>query len=114
MIGFLRNLFGRTPPPLRDMREWNEDWQGGDLARCICSDWPNCKPHPIEGRVYRVRSIGEGTPKNISQNVILVGLGLEGLPCKWHCTGFRKVRPSIEAADEEFTAELRDRLGVPA
>src|SRR5690606_22668600 len=42
-----------------------------------------------------------------------IGLSLEGLPHYWLANAFRKVRPMIEPASEEFNAFLRDALKGP-
>jgi hypothetical protein len=108
---FFRRLFG--PPPPEDRREWNEDWRVGDLAECINGSWLNDPPHsPQPPSIYRVREIDEGVTADGS--AIIVALNLEGLSDWWGCTGFRKLRPTIEAADAAFTADLRDCLRTPA
>jgi hypothetical protein len=115
-VKFLRNLFGRRqptpPPPLIDRREWNEDWQRGDLAECVADYWNGPPPWPAKGHVYRVSAICEG--RAFERSVVVVGLALDGLPAWWRCTAFRKLRPTVEPASDEFTAELRDRLHKPA
>jgi hypothetical protein len=100
-------------PPVIDRREWNEDWQRGDLAKCIADDWdlpPNFRGYtPIKGRTYRVEAAREASTWD--GRSLIVGLVLESCGGNgFVSTHFRKLRPSLTACDETFAVELRDRL----
>lgn len=120
MRGFIRRLFGKdepAPPAPTDLREWNEDWQAGDLAECTSDRWVVCPGYgggmPAVGGIYRVMRVSEGVTWD--GRSVIAALGFNAFPGQnWDCTEFRKLRPSLEACDDEFAVELRDRLGKPA
>lgn len=109
-------MFGRfrkkAPPPVRDERGWNEDWQVGDLARCI-NPFPDTAHNRGIARdtLLRVSGLSEGFASDGSR-CLVSGLSFEGRPphTYFHCLSFQKVRPSHDACDEEFAAELRESL----
>ena len=110
MFGFFRRLFRRTPSPL-DRRFMNEDWRVGDLAECIVGDWDPGSPHdPRLGERLRVSGLRDGVSATGYCRAYF--LLFEGKPqnYSWINLGFRKLRPSIEPASEEFRRELKDRL----
>lgn len=105
-----------SAPPPQDKRGWNEDWQVGDLAECVLpvdQVWPDdFAENPKRGDVLRVNALVEGL--DTLGEALVSGLGFEGKPARhfWAASAFRKLRPAIEAADTEFTAQLREGLGV--
>jgi len=115
MIGFIRNLFGKKDSPQpQDQRGLNEDWRVGDWAECIVNGGWELPPTgvtklPEMGRRYRVVGVREGP--TFDEKYLITGLVLDGLgDSSWRCVCFRKVRPSLEACDESFAADLRERL----
>lgn len=105
--------FRRKPKinPPADQRVWNEDWRAGDLAECLHGVWLFTTPYdPKAGDVLRVAGAVEGV--SIDGAVLVYALSFEDKPAghAWATQGFRKLRPSLEAADERFVAELRERL----
>lgn len=104
-------LFGEIKPaPPQDRRGLNEDWRVGDLARCLvrASGWDPPSPlDPDLDEVRRVSGIVEGSTRD--GKFLITALRFEGKPQNqaWVCQVFEKLRPTIEAAEEEFTEELR-------
>lgn len=93
---FLRRLFGQMPPVI-DMRNTTEDWQPGDLARCIGGGWSYPEPFdPRAGEVLRVSRVWEGLDRR--QRVLCIGLSFYGKPANagWECNQFVKVRRARE------------------
>jgi len=106
--------FRKKPAPPKDLREWNEDWQIGDLAKCVEDDWVDCGSlAPSVGQIYRVSDVYEGLVWQ--ENAISIGLSLEGFDQinAWRCTAFQKLRPEIKAADAKFTAAIKNGKPVP-
>ena len=91
-------------------------WQVGDLALAIIEGKnPHLvKPghqHPRKGGVYRVEAV------NIDWLGTL-GLTLEGHHSSavfgaWKASGFRKIKPDTEGANEDDAAWLKDLLAKP-
>lgn len=111
-MSFFRRLFGRkTPPAPRDVRGWNEDWQVGDLARCINrSGWSPPEPFdPKFGDIPRVSGLWEG--KSFTGSFIGSGLKFEGKPQNriWHCIAFVKIRPetTVEEVETGIIAKIK-------
>jgi hypothetical protein len=105
-MNWFGRLFRRDPPRPKDQREWNEDWCVGDLAECIASNFDGYAPELELGRVYRVSKIKDLVNPRGRRAYFL----FFGSTAGYACQAFRKLRPTIEAASDEFTAELRDRL----
>ncbi|WP_338445927.1 hypothetical protein V5F89_12330 [Pelagerythrobacter marensis] len=110
MFGLFRK--NPVPPQLRDERSWNEDWQVGDLARCI-QPFPD-RPFArgiARGTLLRVSGLDEGEAID-DPGLLISGLAFEGRPARlfYACIGFRKVRPTQEACDEAFARKLRNAL----
>lgn len=106
--------FRKRKPEVRDCRIMNEDWCRGDLAECLTSDWvPHESFHPRKGEVLRVIAVQESFVE--VANAMMFTLRFEGKPqdCAWDCTCFRKLRPVQAAADQSFTAWLRDVVRRP-
>lgn len=96
------------PSEPKDMRVWNEDWQVGDTAECICDfdDWDDAvKPwrRPKKGQRYIVLGFAEGVGSN--GKVIEYYLCLEGMETGLSTRGFRKVRP-----DSRDQSEIVERI----
>lgn len=110
MIGFFANLFGK---PKQRFIPPDDDWQVNDLAECRERNWivPGHRS-PSYGRVYRVTRVVKGEIET-RDRPLGIGLGLEGLGFLWLSNGFRKVRPTIEPASEEFRAFLKDAIRGP-
>lgn len=112
MMGYFRRIFGRshTLPTPKDRRQWSDDWRRGDLAECVSDPDPlgMLSDSPRVGQTLRVSFV---RPDEITTDgtARLHALGFVGKPANhaWANQCFRKLRPSIEAADEEFTAEIR-------
>lgn len=93
MFGFFRRK-PKTPPPapIDDQRD-SEDWQPGDLLRVT---------HVIEAVA------------NFGFEVRMTALTFESKPADtgWQSTAFRKIRPEIKAAEDEFSMDLLQRIGT--
>lgn len=85
----------------------NEDWRVGDLAECIASRWADSdSADPVKGEIRRVSGIIDGV--NDRYAVRVLALSFEGYGAEsWCTTGFRKIRPLHEPAEEEFTALIK-------
>lgn len=111
---FFRRLFGPpTPPPPVDRRAWNEDWRAGDLAECLVPYWTPFVPDgaPKMNEIRRVRFTREGP--TIDNKFLVIGLVFDGSDYGYCCTCFRKLRQTIEPAEEEFTTYIRTLTGEP-
>lgn len=99
----------RRRPTIIDCREDNEGWQVGDLAECVRSFMLpfTC---PQKGQIFRVADVIEGIADGT--NRLEIGLVFEAYENAWGCVCFRKLRPAIEPASDEFKHELKDRLRV--
>lgn len=98
----------------RDQRQASEDWQVGDLAECIDEDWPRVwgVTHPSKGQILRVAAVDEGEDCIFGIQIIVLrfeGWGKYG----WDNRNFRKLRPTTEPAEQEFTVWLKDKLRKP-
>lgn len=105
--------FRKRPPKVVDRRHMNEDWCVGDLAECISDDFhPADSLDPKTGDVLRVTGVSDVLHR---QNLRFFALRFEGKPQEWswECTAFRKLRPVQTAADQSFSAWLRDSLRRP-
>lgn len=102
-------------PMTLDCRLDNEGWKVGDLARCINDDWtPPGAADPKVGDTRRVSRVFAGRAL-ACESMVVIGLCFDGFGKQaWICTSFVKVRLEIVAADESFTAELRQRLNHKA
>lgn len=108
-----------APPPKSnepdDQRQASEDWQAGDLAECIDDNWPPILgvTHPKLGDVLRVSAVDEGADFLFGIQIIV--LRFEGRPqtLGWDNRHFRKLRPTLEPAEQEFTVWLKDKLRKP-
>ena len=104
-----------APPAPADRRGWSEDWQIGDLAECRTGvQWiitTGIDPQP--GDILRVTALREGI--DMTATVLVSALGFAGKPAGlfWAQSAFRKLRPALDAAEDSFTADLRDRLRIP-
>jgi hypothetical protein len=83
------------PEPI-DRRDWNEDWQVGDIAECIVEigDWnETVKPweRPAKGDRLVVAGFDEGIDSG--GKTLDYFLRFNGLPHGLSTRGFRKVRP---------------------
>lgn len=98
------HLFRRKPAStiIQDRRVDNEEWQAGDLARCVIHNWRvQALWAPQFGEVLRVAEVSEGLA--IGAPWLIIGLKFEGRSDAWQCTCFRKVRP----ASGEFSKQVR-------
>ena len=99
-----------------DLRGLNEDWQIGDLAECLIdqASWrPPATDDPARGEVRRVAAIVTGLV--VTGEGLITALKFEHFDKKaWHCINFRKLRPELVAADQQFTASIRKLGKVPA
>lgn len=95
-----------------DLRGWNEDWRVGDLAQCVVKGgWAEPLPDdPKFGDILRVNHMIEGV--DLTGTSVVSALGFEGKPGRtfWACRAFRKLRPMIDPAEDEFIADLTTRL----
>lgn len=101
-----------TPP--QDDRNMSEDWAVGDLAECISDQWPPLPgiKHPRMGQILRVTEVNEGA--DVIFGILIIALGFEGMGnMTWDNRSFRKLRPTIDPAEEEFTVWLKDELRKP-
>lgn len=98
------------------MRKLNEDWSPGDLAVCIADDWnPLVSCDPKRGDILRVAKVRDGVGRHGSDEARHYMLVFQGNPHNaYECAAFQKLRPEIEPASDEFIAELKSRLGMPA
>lgn len=106
VVSWFRSLFGGEPPapPIRDLRNWNEDWRIGDIAECVTSKWHECvEPwnRPALGARFTVLGFKEGTGWGGRAKGYF--LKLEGWPVSLSTCSFRKVRPV--AAKESAVVE---------
>lgn len=101
-----------SPPSPVDRREMNEDWTVGDLAECIADNWSkqDFPGNPRVGDVLRVSGVTEGIA--LGSNHLIIALGFESKQANlyWDCTSFRKLRPALDPAEDEFTVWLKDRI----
>lgn len=108
---FRRRPRQKNSSPVRDRRTMNEDWRAGDLACCISNSFYRPSQHnPNVGDVLRVTRVVEGFA--LDARVRLYGLQFESKPgnMAWDVTAFRKLRPTLRAADASFSRWLRDTL----
>lgn len=106
-----------APPAPEDIRGWNEDWQVGDLAVCVCAGFnPPHPTDPVRGEVLRVSALSGGV--SASGKYLISTLRFEGKPqgTAYHCKGFRKIRPDLSADEIEtgLIAKIKGRAGVRA
>lgn len=114
MFGFFRRK-PKTPPPapIDDQRD-SEDWQPGDLALCISGAFlPPSLYDPRVGDLLRVTHVIEAVA-NFGFEVRMTALTFESKPADtgWQSTAFRKIRPEIKAAEDEFSMDLLQRIGT--
>lgn len=93
------------------------DWKAGDLALSIADSWycgrcngtGPCDDVPVKGRIYRVSSL------LIADGDLM--LTFDQLPSgHFHHSGFRKIRPDVQPADDaQWVEQLKHlRRKVPA
>lgn len=112
MFGFFRRQPKTQPPPIADQRD-GEDWQPGDLALCISGAFlPPSLYDPRVGDLLRVTHVIDAVA-DFGFEVRMIALTFESKPADtgWQSTAFRKVRPEIKAAEDEFVVGLREHLG---
>lgn len=109
--------FGRRRPkplpPPRDERYSAEDWAKGDLAECLSDDWTPPEPNdPKKGAILRVSKVDEMVA---NESVLIIALHFEGFGQEWgyDCNCFRKLRPTLEPATDDFAAWMKDVLRSP-
>lgn len=103
MFGWFRK---KPAPPIRDLRNWNEDWRVGDTAECVVDRWHECvKPweRPARGQQFTVTGFSEGV--NPDANARAYFLHLKGWPYGLTTTSFRKVRP-VSAEQSEVVSRI--------
>ncbi|SKB26969.1 hypothetical protein [Sphingopyxis flava] len=102
---WLSRLFGQrrtAPPPPRDMRNMNEDWKAGDLARCVAHYFvPGTPEDPHFGDILRVSEVYQGSI--LGRHALAYGLRFHGKssPHGWICTAFIKIKPETTADEVE-------------
>lgn len=115
MMNWIKGLFRPKPEP-GDERRMAEDWRVGDVAVCCVDDWMAdefAPATPEKGAAYKVKDIRERVA--VARNVRIISLVFDEFPrCGWDNRGFRKLRPDVDEAEEEFTAKLREWLKVDA
>lgn len=95
----------------------NEDWRPGDLAQCIADDWiiPTGEDPKI-GDILRVTKVLDltGDYPNAGR-VRFYALRFEGKRWQggWETAAFRKLRPVLEPAEEEFTNLIKRPVRQP-
>ncbi|TXH10346.1 MAG: hypothetical protein E6R03_15540 [Hyphomicrobiaceae bacterium] len=98
-----------------DQRHMSDDWKAGDLAECINAGFISVPGmvHPKLGDVLRVSAVDEGPDSVLG--IQIIALRFEGRGnCGWDNRNFRKLRPTTEPAEQEFTVWLKDKLREPA
>lgn len=97
------------------------DWQPGDLALCIKSNWRVAVDNghddrgfrPRRGGIYQVHQVFVGGGWLSTWPPGVVGLVFRDAPmCGFNASGFRKIRP--HAPDEEDEITIRLLTGEPA
>ena len=102
--------FWKKPKPEpRDKREWNEDWQVGDIAECVVADDQWCSDVPLwmrlsKGSRYTVSGLHEGAG-SYGDRPLIYALALDGVRDMYATTAFRKVRP-IKAEESEIIQHI--------
>lgn len=112
MMNWIKGLFRRKPEP-RDERQMTEDWMPGDVAVCVEDRWEGVDvgvAPPTKGRAYKVICVRDRV--TVTGRARIISLVLDGVVGGWDNRGFRKLRPDTKEADQEFVADLRDRLKV--
>lgn len=109
-MNLLRRIFSRKPKPPVDRRGWSEDWQVGDVAVCVISDFTaDWSDNPKRGDVLRVSGFREGI--TVCGTSVVSGLSFFGKPetHAWPNECFQKIRP----AEQCFTEAMRNLLKTP-
>lgn len=112
MFGWFRSK-PKPPPPLADLREWNDDWKAGDTAEVVVGDWFEAVK-PWErlkvGDRYIVTGFAEGPGRGECARYYF--LYLEGLSAGYSTQCFRKVRPVADEKPEVVSRILNAKPGV--
>lgn len=104
--------FKKKPSPPQDLRVWNEDWQIGDTAECICGDWhDSVKPweKPQMGQRFIVTGFEEGRDR--STKFICYFLRFAEFRHGIETTAFRKVRSVAVEQSEVVERILKAKPG---
>lgn len=88
-----------------DLRNWNEDWQIGDVAECIRDDWHRDTPPWSRPRIGQ-RFIVVGFTDDFADYTGNRHYFLHFKDCKiaWSCTAFRKVYPDSKIVEQIMSA----------
>lgn len=100
------------PAPPQDCRDWNEDWQIGDIAECVTKpDGWHPRVKPWERVPFGARYTVVGFSEARVANKLAYFLRLSGVPHGIETTAFRKVRPQAKQQSEVVERILKAKPG---
>jgi hypothetical protein len=104
--------FKRKPPPapLRDCRDWNDDWKVGDTAEVIPGEWCETVP-PWERLPTGARYTVVGFCEAVDDGARYYFLRLAELELSYTTQCFRKVRPVAAEKSEIVERILKAKPG---
>ena len=91
------------PPPLKDVRDWNDDWKVGDIAECVVDGinviWSD-GVEPWNRPKFRQHLTVSGFAEAKNDNKRFYVLKFSDWPVSLETRGFRKARPQVSEKSE--------------